>query len=72
MKAKDLLALLERKPLLYSTVRVNGSHRRLESGAGYPPLTFAFHSTMTIAPGLLRKILTKDVGLTDDQVRSLL
>lgn len=72
MKANDLLALLERKPLRYSTVRTNGSHRRLESAAGYPALTFAFHSNQTISPGLLRKILTRDVGLTDEQVRLLL
>jgi len=35
MKAKRLLATLERKPLGYSVVRQSGSHRRLEV-AGRP------------------------------------
>ena len=42
LKAADLLALLERKPLSYSAVRSGGSHRRLQSSTGHPPLTFAF------------------------------
>jgi len=72
MKAGDLLALLARSPLSYQVVRSNGSHRRLESAAGYPPLTFAFHAGQTLPPGLVRKILVKDVGLTAAGARALL
>ena len=31
------------------------SIRRLESSAGYPPLTFAWHDGATISPGAVRR-----------------
>jgi predicted RNA binding protein YcfA (HicA-like mRNA interferase family) len=71
MKAKRLLAVLERKPLSYRIVRRAGSHRRMES-ANHPPLTFAFHDNATISGGLVRKILTQDVGLAENEARGLL
>ncbi len=71
IKAKRLLAVLERAPLGYRVARQSGSHRRMESPT-YPPLTFAFHDKATIPSGLVRKILVKDVGLADDQARELL
>jgi predicted RNA binding protein YcfA (HicA-like mRNA interferase family) len=52
-------------------VRQTGSHRRLEAPQR-PPLTLAFHERATIAPGLVRKILVDDVGLTDAEARRLL
>jgi predicted RNA binding protein YcfA (HicA-like mRNA interferase family) len=71
MKAKRLLAALERQPLSYEVVRRSGSHRRMQSPS-YPPLTFAFHDSATIPGGLVRKILVKDVGLDEEQARKLL
>jgi len=71
MKAKRLLAVLERKPLGYRVARQSGSHRRMES-PDYPPLTFAFHDKATIPAGLVRKILVRDVGLVEDEARKLL
>ena len=71
MKAKRLLAILEREPLGYRVVRQAGSHRRMEA-PGRPPLTFAFHDKATIPSGLVRKILTRDVGLAEDEARKLL
>jgi predicted RNA binding protein YcfA (HicA-like mRNA interferase family) len=71
MKAKRLLATLERKPLSYRVVRQAGSHRRMEA-PGWPPLTFAFHDKATIPARLVRKILVKDVGLAEDEARKLL
>ena len=71
MKAKRLLATLERKPLGYRVVRQVGSHRRLEA-PNRPPLTFAFHNNATIPSGLVRKILIRDVGLAEDEARKLL
>lgn len=71
MKAKRLLAVLERKPLNYRVKRQSGSHRRMEA-PGRPPLNFAFHDKATIPSGLVRKILVKDVGLAEDEARKLL
>jgi predicted RNA binding protein YcfA (HicA-like mRNA interferase family) len=64
MKARELLAVLARPPMRYRVVRQTGSHRRLKSAAGYPPLTFAWHDGATIAPGLVRKVLVRQVGLS--------
>jgi predicted RNA binding protein YcfA (HicA-like mRNA interferase family) len=71
IKAKRLLALLERQPLGYEVARQSGSHRRLRSPS-HPPLTFAFHDSATIPGGLVRKILIKDVGLDEEEARKLL
>jgi len=71
MNARHLLAVLERKPLLYRTTRRTGSHRRLKSPA-YPPLSFAFHDKVTIPSSHVRKILVKDVGLAEAEARKLL
>jgi predicted RNA binding protein YcfA (HicA-like mRNA interferase family) len=64
MKARELLAVLARPPMRHRVVRQTGSHRRLKSAAGHPPLTFAWHDRATIAPGLVRKVLVRQVGLS--------
>jgi predicted RNA binding protein YcfA (HicA-like mRNA interferase family) len=71
MKARELLAVLTREPLNYEIVRQRGSHRRLKA-PGRPPITFAFHDGATVAPGLVRKILCRDVGLGEDEALELL
>jgi predicted RNA binding protein YcfA (HicA-like mRNA interferase family) len=71
MKAKQLLAVLERKSLGYRVTRQSGSHRRMEV-SGRPSLTFAFHDNSTIPSSLVRKILVKDIGLAEDEARKLL
>jgi predicted RNA binding protein YcfA (HicA-like mRNA interferase family) len=71
LKARKLLGILAAKPLSYAVVRQAGSHRRLEA-EGRPPLMFAFHDSATIPSGMVRKILVKDVGLSDDEARGLL
>lgn len=71
MKAKQLLAVLERKPLGYRVTRQSGSHRRLEF-EGRPSLSFAFHDKATIRPALVRRILLRDVGLEEDEARKLI
>jgi predicted RNA binding protein YcfA (HicA-like mRNA interferase family) len=71
MKARDLLAVLMREPLSYEIARQRGSHRRLRA-PGRPPLTFAFHDRATVAPGLVRKVLCRDVGLPEDEALKLL
>lgn len=71
MKAKRLLAILEREPLNYRVSRQSGSHRRMEA-PGRPPLTFAFHAKATVPSGLVRKVLVRDVGLAEDEALELL
>jgi predicted RNA binding protein YcfA (HicA-like mRNA interferase family) len=71
IKAKRLLAVLEREPLGYRVARQAGPHRRMEA-ANRPPLTFAFHDNATIPSGLVRKILIKDIGLAENETRKLL
>jgi predicted RNA binding protein YcfA (HicA-like mRNA interferase family) len=71
MKAKRLLAILERKPLGYRVSRRSGSHRRMEA-PGRPPLTFAFHDNATVPSGLVRKVLVRDIGLAENEARKLL
>lgn len=71
IKAKRLLAVLEKEPLNYEVARQSGSHRRMRS-PGHPPLTFAFHDGATIPGGLVRKILVRDVGLDEEEARKLL
>lgn len=72
MKSRDLLGVLTREPLAYRVARQKGSHMRLVSDNGYPPLTFASHAGANLPPGLVRTILCKQVGLTEDEALDLL
>jgi predicted RNA binding protein YcfA (HicA-like mRNA interferase family) len=65
LRASRLLALLQREPLAYRVTRQRGSHRRLVSDRGLPPITFAFHDHVTIPPGVVRNILVEQVGLSE-------
>ena len=69
MKSSDLLHILAH--LGYIEDRRVGSHRRLKAN-GRPDLTFAFHDGQTVPPGLVRKIVAKDVGLSEDEIREIL
>ena len=60
-----------REPLSYEIVRQRGSHGRLKA-PGRPPITFAFHDRAEVAPGLVRKILCRDVGLDEEDALKLL
>lgn len=70
LKARRLLKVLESEPLCYRVVRQAGSHRTLEA-SGRPKLTFAFHDRTTIAPGLVRQILVRRVGLAESAALKL-
>lgn len=72
MRARDLLRVVMREPLNYGIHTQEGSHRKLKSAAGYPDLLFSFHDGQSLPPGLVRKILVKDVGLTAEQAIRLL
>lgn len=69
LKSQRVLSMLER--LGYSEQRRKGSHRRLVAEAR-PPLTFAYHEGDEVPPKALRHMLTVQVGLNDDEIRSLL
>jgi predicted RNA binding protein YcfA (HicA-like mRNA interferase family) len=71
IKGRKLLRALAREPLSYEVVRQRGSHRQPRS-PNHPPLRFSFHDSATIPPGLVRKILTKDIGLSEEEARRLL
>ena len=71
VKWRDLQRILCSAPLNYSVHRQRGSHRILKS-PGRPDLLIAGHDGETCSPGLVKKILTKDVGLTEDEARALL
>lgn len=69
MKASDLLRIL--RGLGYVIDRANGSHKRMKA-EDRPPLTFAFQSGQTVPPGLVKKTLVKDVGLSEEEIRGIL
>ncbi|QKV74522.1 type II toxin-antitoxin system HicA family toxin [Amycolatopsis sp. Hca4] len=69
MRGRELLRHLQRQPLSYTegpSKGSGGSHRLLTSDQ-FPTLLFAFHDGAEIPPGLVRKIFTKDIGLTKDE-----
>jgi predicted RNA binding protein YcfA (HicA-like mRNA interferase family) len=71
LKGQQLLAILLREPLAYAIVRQKGSHRKLCSARGFPDIGFSFHDSVTIPPGVVRKILVADVGLSEAAARAL-
>jgi predicted RNA binding protein YcfA (HicA-like mRNA interferase family) len=72
LKAPQLLAVLQRKPLSYRVMSQTGSHRHLSSDAGYPDLDFSWHDNQTLPSGLVRRIFTKRIGLSEEDARKLL
>lgn len=65
MRGRELLRVLTREPLNYEVIRQRGSHRKLESTNGCPPLVFSFHDGQEIPPRVVRKVLVQDVGLAE-------
>jgi len=72
MRWPELRRVLSRRPLRYSVDRQTGSHMTLKSKAGYPDIHLAFHEGAELPPGLVRKVLTTDVGLTVSEALALL
>lgn len=69
MNPKKLSKILQ--DLGYKEIRQRtGSHRHLSSPE-HPSLTLALH-TKEIPPGLVKKILEKDIGLTEDEIKNIL
>lgn len=72
MKARQLLAVLRRRPLGYRVLRQEGTSHRVLAADGRANLTFAFHDRDTIPGGMVRRILVKDAGLTPEEAREVL
>lgn len=53
----------------YEIVRKKGSHLHLRA-RGRTPITMALHSNEA-SPGMVRKILVKDAGLTEERIKQL-
>jgi predicted RNA binding protein YcfA (HicA-like mRNA interferase family) len=63
MRGRELLRLLMRPPLSYRIIRQRGSHRRLASDRGYPPISYAYHDADTVGPAAIRRVLIRQIGL---------
>lgn len=70
LRARRMLAVLAREPLGYEVARQSGSHRKLVSRNGYPDLRFWAHDGATLAPGVVREILVKKVGLSEEDAHA--
>lgn len=66
-----MLAILKRKPLLYTEKKRKGSHRHLVSEAGYPDIGFWCHDKDTLRGSVVRDILVNQVGLSPEEARKL-
>ncbi len=74
LKAKKMLAILERNPLCYGEKpgkKRKGSHRHLVSENGHPDIAFWAHDKETLKGSVVREILVKQVGLEEDEALKL-
>ncbi|TFV72487.1 type II toxin-antitoxin system HicA family toxin [Blastococcus sp. CT_GayMR20] len=68
-RGRELLAAVKR--LGYTVTRQSGSHRTMEA-PGRPRLLFSFHDNAEVPPGLVRKVLVRDIGLDVDTALDIL
>jgi predicted RNA binding protein YcfA (HicA-like mRNA interferase family) len=71
MKAGQFLSILERDPLNYGVTRQKGSHRTLEA-EDRPKLLWSYHDGATVPPGVIRKYLMSQIGLSESEALNLL
>jgi predicted RNA binding protein YcfA (HicA-like mRNA interferase family) len=71
MNAGAFLAVLTREPLGYTVARQRGSHRTLEA-PDRPRLLWSYHDRATVPPGVIRKYLVKEIGLSESDALALL
>ncbi len=69
MKGGQVLRLL--KNIGYTVERQKGSHRWLVAD-NRPSLVFAWHDNADVPPQALKKLLVKQVGLTNEEIAKLL
>lgn len=70
----QLEKVLKKKPLRYvvSPAPGGGSGKKLTSPEGFPELILHFHNNAQLAPGLIRNIMVKQIGLTEEEALRLL
>lgn len=71
MKARDLLRILQRKPLSCSIMRTRGSHRTLKTPTGRIFL-YAYHDAKELSGHQVRKVLIDNLGLNETEALEVL
>jgi len=71
MKGSALERLLKSSELGYEVKSQRGSHRKMES-PHHPPILFSYHDGAEISPNAVKKVLTKDVKLSDEDAQRIL
>jgi predicted RNA binding protein YcfA (HicA-like mRNA interferase family) len=71
MKARDLLRILQRKPLSCSIMRTKGSHRTLRTPTGRIFL-YAHHDAKELSGHQVRKVLIDNLGLNETEALEVL
>ena len=71
IKARELLRILQRKPLSCSIMRTRGSHRTLITPAG-GTFQYAHHDAKELSGHQVRKVLIDDLGLSEKEALEVL
>ena len=71
IKARELLRILQRKPLSCSIIRTRGSHRTLRRPSGRT-VHYAHHETKELSGHQVRNVLIDDLGLTEKEALEVL
>ncbi len=71
MKARDLLRIMQRKPLSCSIMRTRGSHRTLKTPTGRTFL-YAYRDAKELSGHQVRSVLIDDLGLNEKEALEVL
>jgi predicted RNA binding protein YcfA (HicA-like mRNA interferase family) len=71
MKGSALERLLKSSDLGYVIKGQRGSHRKMES-PHHPPILFSYHDGADVSPNAVKKILTQDVQLSEEDAMRVL
>ena len=71
MKARDLLHILQRRPLSCSIMRTRGSHRTLRTSTGRT-FRYSHHDAKELSGHQVRGVLMDDLGLTEKEALEVL
>lgn len=71
MKARDLLRILQRRPLSCLIMRTRGSHRTLRTPAG-KTLRYSYHDAKELSGHQVRDVLMVDLGLNEKEALEIL
>ena len=71
MKSRELLRILQQKPLSCSIMRTRGSHRTLRTPSGRT-FRYAHHDAKELSGYQVRDVLMNDLGLTEKEALEVL